>query len=126
IEESGMMNVMFVIDGILVTPPPSDSILDGVTRESLLILANDMGLKYEERPVAITELEHAFRDNKITEAFGAGTAAVVAPIEPLNINDIDYRLPEYSNANIMYRIKQRLEKIRSGREEDIYGWNYIV
>lgn len=126
IEESGMMNVLFVIDGILVTPSPSDSILDGVTRESLLLLANDMGYQWEERPVALTELEDAFRDNKITEAFGAGTAAVVAPIETININGIDHKLPPYSTENCMFRIKQRLERIRAGKEEDIFGWNYIV
>ena len=79
IEESGMMNVMFVINNTLVTAPLSDSILDGVTRDSLLTLANDLGYKVEERAVAITELEQAFRSGTITEAFGAGTAAVVAP-----------------------------------------------
>ena len=62
IEESGMMNVMFVINDILVTPPLSDSILDGVTRDSLLTLANDLGYKTEERPVAVEELEKAFRE----------------------------------------------------------------
>ena len=78
IEESGMMNVLFVIGDALVTPPLSDSILDGITRDSLLTLARDMGYKTEERPVAVSELEKAFRDGTLTEAFGAGTAAVVA------------------------------------------------
>jgi branched-chain amino acid aminotransferase len=126
IEESGMMNVMFVIGDKLVTPPLSDSILDGVTRESVFILAADLGIPFEERPVSIAELESAFRNNNITEAFGAGTAAVVAPIERIQINGIDYKLPAYTNANLMYKIKTKLEGIRSGKEEDVYGWNYIV
>ncbi len=126
IEESGMMNVMFVIGDTLVTPPISDSILDGVTRDSLLTLAYDLGLSAKERPVSVEELENAFRNNAITEAFGAGTAAVVAPIETIRIGSIDYHLPAYNQNNIMFRIKQKLEKIRTGRDEDIYGWNFIV
>jgi branched-chain amino acid aminotransferase len=72
IEESGMMNVMFVINDVLVTPPLSDSILDGVTRDSLLTLAGDLGYKTEERKISIDELEKAFRSKLITEAFGSG------------------------------------------------------
>ena len=78
-----MMNAMFVIDGKLVTPPLSDSILDGITRDSLLALANDMGISVEARLISIHELEQAFRQKIISEAFGAGTAAVVAPIATL-------------------------------------------
>jgi len=126
IEESGMMNAMFVIDDVLVTPPLSDSILDGITRESILILANDLGYKWEERPVAVAELENAFQNNTITEAFGAGTAAVVAPVKTIHINGIDYNLPPYGSSNIMNRIKHKLEKIRAGEEKDVYGWNTII
>ncbi|MEI9807918.1 MAG: branched-chain amino acid aminotransferase [Bacteroidota bacterium] len=126
IEESGMMNVMFVIDDTLVTPPLSDSILDGVTRDSLLVLANDLGYKTEERTVPVHELETAFRSKKITEAFGAGTAAVVAPIQTVHINGIDFTLPEYSHENVFNKLKQKLERIRSGTEADVYGWNHIL
>ncbi len=123
IEESGMMNVMFVIDDRIITPPLSDSILDGITRESLLIIASDLGFQTEERPVSVAELEKAFSEKTITEAFGAGTAAVVAPIETIHISGIDYHLPAYHPENLMNRMKQRLERIRSGREKDIYGGN---
>jgi branched-chain amino acid aminotransferase len=126
IEESGMMNVMFVIDDVLVTPPLSDTILDGITRESLLLLAQEMGYKTEERKISIEELETAFRNKTIAEAFGAGTAAVVAPIQTIHINGIDYHLPRYSQENLLNRIKSKLEKIRTGLENDVYGWNYIV
>ncbi len=126
IEESGMMNVMFVIDDTLVTPPLSDSILDGVTRDSLLTLANDMGYKTEERPVAVEELAIAFRNKTITEAFGAGTAAVVAPIQTININGIDYQLPGYNKESLLNKLKTKLENIRTGIEADVHEWNYIV
>jgi branched-chain amino acid aminotransferase len=126
IEESGVMNLMFVIDGVLLTPPASDSILDGVTRDSLLTLARYMGLAVEERPVSLDEIKKAFEENTITEAFGAGTAAVVAPISAIGIEGVDYKLPAYTNSNIMFRIKKRLDDIRCGKEKDIYNWNFIV
>lgn len=126
IEESGMMNAMFVIDDTIVTPPLSDSILDGITRDSLLTIANDLGYKTEERPIAVEELEKSFRNKKITEAFGAGTAAVVAPVLVIHINGIDYHLPAYSHESVHFRIKQKLERIRAGKDDDVYGWNYVI
>ena len=126
IEESGMMNVMFVIDGKLVTPPLSDSILDGVTRDSLLTLAKDLGYNVEERPVSIDELAKAFHSKTITEAFGAGTAAVVAPIQVININGTDYHLPGYGPKSVHNILKNKLERIRTGADTDLYGWNHII
>ena len=126
IEESGMMNVMFVINDVLVTAPLSDSILDGVTRDSLLTLANHMGYKTAERPISVRELEEAFAAGTITEAFGAGTAAVVAPIQTISIKGIDYNLPGYTGEQLMYKLKDKLDMIRTGTSEDIFGWNYII
>jgi branched-chain amino acid aminotransferase len=126
IEESGMMNVMFVIDNVLVTAPLSDSILDGVTRDSLLTLAKDKGYKTEERPIAVAELEQAFKLGTITEAFGAGTAAVVAPIKTIHINGVDFMLPEYDENKLMFKLKDKLEKIRLGIDEDENNWNCII
>lgn len=126
IEESGTMNVMFVIKNRLITPPVSDSILDGVTRDSLLKLAKGMGYSIEERPVSINELEEAFQHETITEAFGAGTAAVVAPIKTIGIGERDYHLPYYTDNSLLNKLKFMLASIRSGQEEDKYGWNYIL
>jgi branched-chain amino acid aminotransferase len=126
IEESGMMNVMFVIKDTIVTPPLSDSILDGVTRDSLLTIANDLGYKTEERPVSVAELEQAFRDKTITEAFGAGTAAVVAPIGTICIGDIDYHLPKCDHESLSANLKYQLDGMREGMLTDTYGWNYII
>jgi branched-chain amino acid aminotransferase len=126
IEESGMMNAMFVIDGVLVTPPLSDSILDGITRDSLLTLAADLGIPYETRQVSLAELENAFRQNTITEAFGAGTAAVCAPIATININGIDHHLPAVGADAVMHKLKNKLEAVRTGKDEDKHGWNFLV
>ena len=126
IEESGMMNVMFVIGDAIVTPPSSETVLDGVTKDSLLTLAADLEFKVEERPVSLDELENAFRNNSINEAFGVGTAAVVAPIKIININNTDFYLPEYSHENLSHKLKQKLERIRTGQEEDLYNWCHVV
>jgi len=126
IEESGMMNIMFVIDGNLVTPPLSDTILDGVTRDSLLTVARDLGINTEERPVSVDELKSCFLNNTISEAFGVGTAAVVAPVKTIRIEGTDFHLPGYSHENLSGKLKYKLERIRTGREEDVHSWNCIV
>ena len=126
IEESGMMNVMFVINDTLVTAPLSDSILDGVTRDSLLTLAKDLGYKTEIRQIAVDELEKAFAAETITEAFGVGTAAVVAPIQIINIKGINFSLPKYDEGKLLYKLKNKLEKIRLGEEADVHDWNFII
>jgi len=126
IEESGMMNVMFVIGDTIVTPPSSETVLDGVTKDSLLTLATDLQFRVEERPVSLEELENAFRNNSISEAFGVGTAAVVAPIKIINIDNTDFHLPEYSHETLSHKLKQKLERIRSGQEEDLYNWCHVV
>lgn len=126
IEESGMMNIMFVIDDKLITPPLSETILDGVTRDSLLTLARELGVSTEERPISLTELEISFREHTIQEAFGAGTAAVVAPVKTININGRDLHLPESTDEKLSTRLKRKLERIRSGKDDDIFHWNHIV
>jgi len=117
---------MFVINDTLITPPLSDSILDGVTRDSLLAVARDLGYKTEERPVSIAELESAFVNKTISAAFGAGTAAVVAPIAVININGKDQHLPAYDNNSLHNKLKEQLELIRTGQAADLHEWNYIV
>jgi branched-chain amino acid aminotransferase len=126
IEESGTMNAMFVFDGVLVTPAVSDSILDGITRDSLLTLANDLGYAVEERPVSIAELETAFANGTITEAFGAGTAAVVAPIKLISINGVDYELPAYNESSLQNHLSAHMLQVRQGVVPDVHGWNNII
>lgn len=126
IEESGTMNVMFMFDNTLVTPATSDSILDGVTRDSILTLADSLGVKHEERKIAVAELEQMLKDGRVKEAFGAGTAAVVAPIAHINIEGNDYTLPEAGPDTFMMRVKAKLMGIRTGEVADTENWNTIV
>jgi branched-chain amino acid aminotransferase len=126
IDEVGMMNVMFVIDGKLVTPELNTAILDGVTRDSILTLANDMGMETVERRISVDELEDGFKSGRVTEMFGAGTAAVVASIALLNIHGKDYNIPVATPESFQLRVKEKLLRIRTGAEPDEHQWNYII
>ena len=127
IDEVGMMNVMFVLNGDLVTPKLSSAILDGVTRDSILTLAKDNpSIKVEERRVTLDEIEQGFIKGTLTEAFGAGTAAVVAPIAVINIHGKDYQIPTAGPTSFQQQVKKKLENIRMGVEPDPYDWNFIV
>ncbi|MEP2671209.1 MAG: branched-chain amino acid aminotransferase [Cyclobacteriaceae bacterium] len=126
IDEVGMMNVMFVIDGKLITPALNTAILDGVTRDSILTLAKEMNFPVEERRIKLSELESGFKDGSITEAFGAGTAAVVAPIQSIRIHNTDYTIPLPDENSFQSKVKKQLFEIRTGLAEDKYQWNYII
>lgn len=125
IEESGTMNAMFFIDGKLITPALSGSILDGVTRDSLITIAREKGMIVEERPVTYRELVAAFEAGKRVEAFGAGTAAVVAPIASIVIEGVEYNCYTEQDAN-MYKLREYLYAIRKGVVPDTHNWNYII
>jgi branched-chain amino acid aminotransferase len=126
IDESGAMNVMFVLNGKLVTPKLSTSLLDGVTRDSILTLSKSLGIEKEERRVSVAEIEEAFKKGTITEAFGVGTAAVVSQIATIHIHGIDNHLPAIDANSFQLRVKKKLNDIRKGIEPDTHGWNYLV
>jgi len=126
IDESGAMNVMFVINGKLVTPKLTSAILDGVTRDSIITLAKDLGVQTEERRVSLDDLIDGLKKGTVTEAFGAGTAAVVSQIAVINIHGIDYELPLADANSFQQRVKQKLSNLRRGLEPDTQGWNYII
>lgn len=125
IEESGTMNIMFIINDALVTAPTGDTILDGITRDSVLKLAKDWGFKVEERPLTVAELVKALEDGSLKEAFGVGTAATIAPIEVIANDGIDYKLDESGRA-FSQKMLKTLTDIRLGNIEDKFGWNYFV
>lgn len=125
IEESGTMNLMFFIDNTLVTPALSGTILDGVTRDSLLTLARERGITVEERPIRYSEILDALETGKKVEAFGAGTAAVIAPIETIAIGGKHYNCYTEADAT-MYQLQKWLLEIRKGTAPDTHNWNYIL
>jgi branched-chain amino acid aminotransferase len=122
IEESGTMNVMFVIDDVLVTPALSDSILAGITRDSVLKLARQRGMKVEERKISVDELVNALSNGRVTDAFGVGTAVTIAPIELIGHEGKDYVLPPVSIRQFSTGMLKELESIRRGQAPDIFNW----
>jgi len=126
IDESGAMNVMFVLNGKLVTPKLTSAILDGVTRNSIITLAKELGMPTEERRISLDDLTEGFKKGTLTEAFGAGTAAVVSQIATINIHGTDYQLPAADAASFQQRVKKKLSNLRTGIEPDVHGWNYII
>ncbi len=126
IDEVGMMNVMFVLNGKLITPKLSTAILDGITRDSIITMAREEGITVEERRISIDDLEEGFKNKTLTEAFGCGTAAVVAPVAVINIRGNDYTLPPVDATSIQLRMKKHLLDIRTGAAPDRHGWNYLV
>lgn len=126
IEESGMMNVFFVIGDVLVTPPLTDTILDGITRDSLVALAADQGIPVEERAVSVKEIQEGLQNGTVREVFGAGTAAVVSPVRTIGIDGLDYDLPVYGDGSVAYKLKTLIEDIRYGQSPDRYGWNHYI
>ncbi len=125
IEESGTMNAMFCIDNVLITPQLTGTILDGVTRDSLLTIAKEKGITIEEREISYNELIRAFDNGKRVEAFGAGTAAVVAPIEIIAIGHKEFKCYTEPDA-IMYQLQKELLNIRKGIVPDTHNWNYVL
>lgn len=122
IEESGTMNVMFVIGDTLVTPGLHDSILAGITRDSILTIARDWGMKVEERKVSVDEIIEAHGKGILKSAFGVGTAATIAQIISINFNGTDYNLPPVESREFSNKIGKYLMGIRRGKLEDKYGW----
>ncbi len=125
IEESGTMNLMFFWDGKLRTPPLSGTILDGITRDSLLQLAPALGISCEVRPVEWAELQSALEAGLKVEAFGAGTAAVIAPIRCITIEGKDYSCYTGDDA-VMFQLRDALHDIRTGNTPDVFGWNHLL
>lgn len=125
IEEAGTMNIMIVMENKLITPCLSSTILDGVTRDSILQIGRDMGLQVEERKIKYSEIIQAFQEDKHLEIFGAGTAAVISPVKCIHIEGTDYS-PYIAKDAQMYALKQQLENIRKGIAPDLYHWNYAI
>ena len=120
IEESGTMNIWFVIDNILVTPKLSDTILGGITRDSIILISKDLGLTVQERDVTVDEILEASKKGILSEAFGTGTAVSVLPISSITFKEDKVT---FSNLEtITLKLKDRLLSIQKGIALDSFGW----
>jgi branched-chain amino acid aminotransferase len=91
-----------------------------------LTLSESMGMEKEERRVSVAEIEEGFKNGKLTEAFGVGTAAVVSPIGSIGIHGKVYDLQPVQPDSFQVHVKKRLNDIRMGHEPDVHEWNYFV
>ncbi|WP_209066159.1 branched-chain amino acid aminotransferase [Croceivirga sp. JEA036] len=125
IEEAGAMNIFIRINDTLITAPTNDRILDGITRKSILKIAEDEGITTEVRKVSVAEVVAAAKDGSLKEMFGAGTAAVISPLAGFGYDGTDYDLPELEHP-FAARLKKRITDIQYNRAEDKFGWRYEV
>lgn len=126
IEESGTMNVVFRSGNKVISPKVSETILRGITRDSVLTLAKDFGYEVEERKIEVAELIDLLEKGQLDEAFGAGTAATIAPISTINFRGKDYDLKDYSEWEFAPKASATLTKIKRGEVADNHDWNVVV
>ena len=126
IEEVGSMNVLFKIDGKVVTPMLTGSVLPGITRRSCLQLLRDWGYEVEERLISAQELFDAADAGKLEEAWGSGTAAVISPVGEMGWEDRHTVIHGGTIGELTQRLYDTLTGIQWGKIEDPYGWTVKV
>ncbi len=125
LEEAGTMNIFFRIGDKLLTAPTSDRILDGVTRKSVLTLAEEFNIDTEVRQVSVKEIIEAAEKGELKEMFGSGTATVINPISGFGYQDQKFELPKLEDSYAKF-FKDKLMKIQYNETEDKFGWRYEV
>jgi branched-chain amino acid aminotransferase len=121
IEEAGTMNLFFRIGDTLLTAPTSDSILDGITRKSLIEVAKKEGIEVEVRPIKVTEIVEAQKNGQLKEIFGSGTAVIVLPIIGFGYENEKYDLPKIENPFSTF-LKKKLNDIQYNISDDPFNW----
>lgn len=125
LEEAGTMNIFFRIGDKLLTAPTNDRILDGVTRKSVIQIAEDAGIEVEVRPIKISEIVAASKNNSLKEMFGSGTAVVINPIKSFGYQGVNYKLPEVAHP-IASKLKEQIMSIQYNLTSDPHGWRFEV
>lgn len=126
IDEVGTMNIFFVIDNMVITPPLEGSILPGITRDSALRLTKSWGMNVQERRIAIDEVIEASGQGKLQEVFGTGTAAVISPVDEIQYKDTVININDGKIGPIANRLFDEITRIQYGEIPDTYGWIYNI
>ncbi|WP_066646187.1 branched-chain amino acid aminotransferase [Christensenella timonensis] len=126
VEEVGSMNIMFVIDGKLVTPELDGCILPGITRDSVMTIARDMGIEVEERRVSVEEVVETAKSGAMSEAFGTGTAAVVSPVGEFMYGDETVTVAGGKMGKLALEFYDILTGIQYGEIKDKFGWTETI
>lgn len=121
-EEAGVMNLFFVVGGAVVTPGLSETILPGVTRDSVITLLEAMGTRVEERPVSMDEIVAAHDAGRLRECFGTGTAATISHVAEIGYRGRTLTLPPVGDREIAPAVLARMTALRTGRAPDHLGW----
>jgi branched-chain amino acid aminotransferase len=122
VEEVGTMNMFFVIDDEVITAPLTGSILPGITRDSVIHIVKDWGIKISEQSLAIDEVISAAKDGRLNEAFGTGTAAVISPVGQITYRGEDYIVAGGKMGELSQRLYNEIVAIQYAEKEDPYGW----
>ncbi|PNQ73367.1 branched chain amino acid aminotransferase [Hanstruepera neustonica] len=125
LEEAGTMNIFFRINDKLITAPTSDRILDGITRKSVIQLAEDNNIDMEVRRIKVEEIKEAARNGSLKEIFGTGTAAVISPVSAFEHAGTTYEIPDLDDSYAAM-FKKQLLNIQHNLSEDKHGWRYPV
>lgn len=126
VQEIGTMNVFFVMDNKVYTPSlEGNTILEGVTRASAIQVIKDMGYEVIEAPIHIDEVVKAYKEGRLTEVFGTGTAATISPIRLLNYNGLDMEF-DINSWVIAPGMKKILDEIKERKREDVHNWLFKV
>ena len=126
VEEVGTMNLFALLGNTLITPPLSDSILAGVTRDSVITLAKDLGLTVEQRALSVKELRAAHAKGELREVFGTGTAAVVSPVGELAFAGETLRINDGAPGALGLELYETITGIQRGAAKDAHGWMVTV
>ncbi len=125
IEESGTMNIFFRHKDSLICPQLTDSILPGITRDSIIKLCQYIGIECKEKKISIKDIIQGMESGEITEAFGTGTAATIAPIKSISWRGNKHELPAVENS-FAARLKKELQDIQYRRADDPFQWTVII
>ncbi|MBN2400408.1 MAG: branched-chain amino acid aminotransferase [Candidatus Aminicenantes bacterium] len=126
IEEVGAMNIFFILDGKLVTPSLDGTILRGITRKSVLELASELGIASQERKITIEEIIDGIQSGKLSEIFGAGTAAVISPVGKIGFKGKDYFINDQRTGPWAQKFFDTLIGLQYGEIPDKYGWVFQI
>jgi branched-chain amino acid aminotransferase len=122
VEEVGTMNIFFIIDDVLITSPLTGTILPGVTRDSVLTLADSWDIDVEERRLTIDEVMDAGRGGSLQEVFGAGTATVITPVESITHEDETVSMPQKRRGPVAQKLYDTIYGMQTGKVDDTFGW----
>ena len=122
IGEVGSMNILFKIDGKVVTPELDGTILDGITRRTVLRVCKEWGIPTEERRISIDELIEDYENGKLEEVFGSGTAAVISPVSVLGYKGQDRVISGGKIGEFAQKLYDYIDDLHTGKAEDVYGF----